>query len=375
MTAPRPLFVDSHPTLKLQSPIEHFYGWAALAAPAGEVKAYCDGHDLRMARVQRPDVVRAGHANYFGFAFFLDLPGLVGDHGITSETLDIEFRGDGDVVASFGVEVDRSLVDGARYIHANRSKKADFIADHLKVAADRIEGCVAPSALPAGWSLSPRLDEMTDAVSSHAYGPAVTAFLKGLAPNAWVLDAGAGLRRWPTRNVVNMEIYDYPSTDILAIGQSLPFKDDSFDAALSLAVLEHVDDPFLCASELMRVVKPGGKIMVIIPFLQSEHGYPSHFFNATRFGVRKLFEKGASLERQFLDFSNHPVFTLHQILGQYAAGLQGELREAFLNAPIRTFVDNHPTKMSVDGNPFVRELSDEMRWILAAGTTSIFVKG
>jgi SAM-dependent methyltransferase len=195
---------------------------------------------------------------------------------------------------------------------------------------------------------------MTDAVSSHGYGPEVVSFLEGLGRDAWVLDAGAGLRRRPTRNVINMEIYDYPSTDILAIGQNLPFKDNTFDGVLSLAVLEHVDDPFLCASELVRVLKPGGKIMVIIPFLQSEHGYPSHFFNATRFGVRKLFEKGASLERQFLDFSNHPVFTLHQILGQYAAGLEGETREAFLNAPIRTFVDTNATKLSLDGNPFVK---------------------
>ena len=80
------------------------------------------------------------------------------------------------------------------------------------------------------------------------------------------------------------------------------------------------------------------------------------------------------MERQFLDFSNHPVFTLHQILGQYAAGLEGETREAFLNAPIRTFVDTNATKLSLDGNPFVKGLSEEMRWILAWGTTSVFVK-
>lgn len=372
--APQPLFIDSHPARQLRSPIEHFHGWAGLEKPAERVEAFCNGHNLRMARAPRPDVARAGHVNYFGFAFFVDLPGLVADGDTTPDTLDIEFRGDGEVVASFQVKVDSALVEAARLIHAHRTVKANFLASSLRAAPSRIGGCEAPSALPGDWILSPRLEDMTDAVSSHGYGPEVVSFLEGLGRDAWVLDAGAGLRRRPTRNVINMEIYDYPSTDILAIGQNLPFKDNTFDGVLSLAVLEHVDDPFLCASELVRVLKPGGKIMVIIPFLQSEHGYPSHFFNATRFGVRKLFEKGASLERQFLDFSNHPVFTLHQILGQYAAGLEGETREAFLNAPIRTFVDTNATKLSLDGNPFVKGLSEEMRWILAWGTTSVFVK-
>jgi SAM-dependent methyltransferase len=170
-----------------------------------------------------------------------------------------------------------------------------------------------------------------------------------------------------------MEIYDYPSTDVLAVGQDLPFDDNTFAGAISVAVLEHVDDPFACAKELLRVVRPGGKILCVIPFLQAEHGYPSHYFNATRFGVRKLFED-AKLERQWLEISNHPVFTLHQILGLYAAGLPEPQRQQFLDAPIRHFVETMPADLYLQKHPFVTALSASAQWTLAWGTTTVFIK-
>jgi len=375
MTASQqPLFLDSHPDRRLKSPIEHVVGWAGMQGPHRDIRASCNGHDLRMARVDRPDAARAGHPDHFGFSFFIDLPEIVARSHQGFDALPIEIRSDDELLAAFSIAVEPQLVDGARWIHANRAIKADFVRRNVRTDLKNLDGCDAPSALASEWALSPRRDHMTEAVSSHAYGPETRAFLESLGPERWVLDAGAGLRRWPTKNVINMEIYDYPSTDVLAIGQELPFADNTFDGVLSLAVLEHVDDPFLCARELLRVLKPGGKAMIVIPFLQAEHGYPSHFFNATRFGVRKLFETGATLERQFLDFANQPIFTLHQILGQYAHGLSGETREAFLNAPVRTFVENQPTSMHAEAHPFVTGLSDEMRWILAWGTSSIFVK-
>ena len=45
----------------------------------------------------------------------------------------------------------------------------------------------------------------------------------------------------------------------------LPYEDDSFEVACSLEVVEHVEDQFLFARELHRIVRPGGTVIVSTP--------------------------------------------------------------------------------------------------------------
>jgi ubiquinone/menaquinone biosynthesis C-methylase UbiE len=45
-------------------------------------------------------------------------------------------------------------------------------------------------------------------------------------------------------------------------GESLPFDDGSFDAAITMATLEFVDDPEKVLGEMLRVTRPGGRVLV-----------------------------------------------------------------------------------------------------------------
>lgn len=47
--------------------------------------------------------------------------------------------------------------------------------------------------------------------------------------------------------------------------QKLPYKDDFFDAAFCLEMLEHVDDPLAVISEAKRVLKKGAKFYCLVP--------------------------------------------------------------------------------------------------------------
>lgn len=52
---------------------------------------------------------------------------------------------------------------------------------------------------------------------------------------------------------------------LVADGQRLPFADARFDAAVSINVLEHVPDPAAFVAETARVLRPGGRVLMVTP--------------------------------------------------------------------------------------------------------------
>jgi len=48
-------------------------------------------------------------------------------------------------------------------------------------------------------------------------------------------------------------------------GERLPFASGTFDLLFSHEVLEHVDDDRACAKEMVRVTRPGGRVVVFAP--------------------------------------------------------------------------------------------------------------
>ncbi|MER9425966.1 class I SAM-dependent methyltransferase [Mesorhizobium sp. M0317] len=354
----------------LRHPIDAVNGW--IAKPFGtEISIGYETLDGRTGKFRLSTYRRADldPSQGVGFTFYVD---FVRNEIHKAGTLDLIFRAEGERAADVAVAVTDEAIALANSCRANQAAKLDSLKQILNRDLQQCEGCVAPSALPEGWPISPQLESKIDAVSSHFYGGMIHEFLKRLPSGAIALDAGAGLRKRPVPNVINVEIYDYPSTDVLAIGQSLPFKDNSFAGILSLAVLEHVDDPFQCARELVRVLKPGGKLLLMMPFLQAEHGYPSHYFNATRSGATKLFEQ-LDVESQTIHRSNHPINTLNQILGVYHSGLDAGVREEFLNMPVRE-IFSLAERFARDEDPPLTRLSLEKQFEIAWGTTTVFSK-
>ena len=50
-----------------------------------------------------------------------------------------------------------------------------------------------------------------------------------------------------------------------AVGEQLPFASDTFDLVFSNEVIEHVQDDALYAAEMVRVTKPGGRVLLFCP--------------------------------------------------------------------------------------------------------------
>jgi SAM-dependent methyltransferase len=52
---------------------------------------------------------------------------------------------------------------------------------------------------------------------------------------------------------------------VQAPAECLPFADDSFDFVLSNEVLEHVEDDSVAMAEMVRVTRPGGRVLIFCP--------------------------------------------------------------------------------------------------------------
>lgn len=92
--------------------------------------------------------------------------------------------------------------------------------------------------------------------------------------------------------------------DSFADGERLPFRDEVFDSALCIEVLEHVRAPEMVAEEMFRVLRPGGAALIAVPFVGELHQTPFDYRRYTTFGIRLLLEDAGFQVEQVLARGN-----------------------------------------------------------------------
>jgi SAM-dependent methyltransferase len=79
--------------------------------------------------------------------------------------------------------------------------------------------------------------------------------------------------------------------DICYDGKTLPFQNNHFDAVVCFEVFEHVFNIDDAISEIKRVLKPNGQLLLSIPFAWDEHEVPYDFARYTSYGIRHILER------------------------------------------------------------------------------------
>jgi SAM-dependent methyltransferase len=92
---------------------------------------------------------------------------------------------------------------------------------------------------------------------------------------------------------------------------TLPVEDAGFDAVLSSQVLEHVTDPATYLRECVRVLRPGGRLLLSTHGIMVYHPDPDDYWRWTCAGLRRAVED-AGLR----------VVHFEGIMGPAASGLQ-----------------------------------------------------
>lgn len=125
-----------------------------------------------------------------------------------------------------------------------------------------------------------------------------------LAPNlrachGRVLDVGAGQAPW--RELLSQAEYvglDVESADSFGMrrqpdvvyydGCAMPFDSASFDHVMCSEVLEHVPDSAAFMTEVARVLRPGGSLILTVPWSARLHHVPNDYVRFTRYGLERL---------------------------------------------------------------------------------------
>jgi SAM-dependent methyltransferase len=68
----------------------------------------------------------------------------------------------------------------------------------------------------------------------------------------------------------------------------LPFDNGRFDTILLSDVLEHIPEPALLWREMARVLAPGGKLIMNVPFYYSLHAHPHDYYRYTNFALERF---------------------------------------------------------------------------------------
>ena len=152
--------------------------------------------------------------------------------------------------------------------------------------------------------ISSRLPDISKNVSSAGVFERMRDRLLDGRDSATVLVVGGGvvgggmdcLVDSPKIKLVETDAAVAPRTNLICDGHDLPFADESVDAVIVQAVLEHVVDPHRCVAEIYRVLKPHGLVYSDTPFIQQVHGRQFDFTRFTRLGHRRLFRQFDEIE-------------------------------------------------------------------------------
>lgn len=134
-----------------------------------------------------------------------------------------------------------------------------------------------------------------------------------------------------------LDISPFPDVDIIADIQNMPHvESEKFDTIICTQVLEHVPNPFDAIDEIYRVLRPGGVLLITVPFLNNYHMEPNDYWRFTEYGLKNLLKKFTSVA-----VSSHGS-TFHHV----AATLGFRASEVDLNILERTGAPKFPVIVS-----------------------------
>lgn len=141
---------------------------------------------------------------------------------------------------------------------------------------------------------------------------------KALSVAGQVLVVGSGITRY--EGALHLDLDDFPGVDLVADAHAIPLKDASVDAVVCEVVLEHAHQPKHILQEVQRVLKPGGRLFFVVPFVFPYHGHPADYRRWSKEGLAQDFSFLEALE---VGVMGGPCSSMVNLLSEWAYVLSG----------------------------------------------------
>ncbi len=149
------------------------------------------------------------------------------------------------------------------------------------------------------------------------------------------------------------------------INDGIPLNDALFDTVLMTDVLEHISNPKLVMSEIARVLKPKGKLILTVPFFYWLHETPYDFFRYTEFSL-KMFCENNKLDIILLDTYGGALEVILDIIAKQIVGspilssLHFKLSKSLVRSQIGSKLSDKTSKKFPLGYCLVAEKADSI---------------
>lgn len=167
-----------------------------------------------------------------------------------------------------------------------------------------------------------------------------------------VLDAGAGHQRYrpffcraayiSQEHPAGIEFKKMQGMrfDIVApIDERIPLRDSCLDGVISTSVIEHLRFPERFLVESMRVLKPGGKIFINVPFAYPEHEVPFDFQRPTRYALQRWLSDAGFVSVSVKPSSSSTATVLSFLRSSFGQDALGSRAALFKTAKWSTTLD------------------------------------
>jgi SAM-dependent methyltransferase len=119
------------------------------------------------------------------------------------------------------------------------------------------------------------------------------AELGHLPEGSRLVDIGCGQSQFrelvAVHRACGIDFFPYSGANVVAdLNRPLPLASGSCDAAVLSNVLEHIYEPRALLAETARILRPGGRMFVVVPFFIKIHQPPYDFFRYTNFALERM---------------------------------------------------------------------------------------